>query len=81
MNRKFDYKGMSRWLLCFGVILSVIGPIFGWLVLVGAGARFVLAIFFHVDHVGQQLAIESLEIRKRIKSLEDRIDGDADSDE
>ena len=39
MNRKFDYKGMSRSLLALGVILSIIAPMFGWMVLVGACRR------------------------------------------
>ncbi len=72
MDRDFDYKGTSSLLLLVGIVLSILGPIFGWWMLVGAGVSFVLAITCHVSHCSQQLSCELLEIRKRLKAVEDQ---------
>lgn len=73
MDLLFDYKGICRLLLAVGTLLGLAAIYFGWLPVVGAAVCFVYAIIAHISHVGQLLAKESLEIRKRLTAMDQEV--------
>ena len=78
VDDEFDYKGTSQLWLCLGVASCIVASLFGSLILVASGlCFFVFTIICHSSHLGQQQANESLEIRKRLKAIEDRLDSES----
>jgi hypothetical protein len=79
MNRITNYKGYSRWWLSAGMVLAILSPEYGAVMMVVAILCFVSAVTTHASHVGQQLDKEVLEVRKRLKRIEDRLGPDTET--